>query len=127
MRSWQLAYLSLILIAAAVVVPVFVIVGTVILFWLTPVVFFIGCLFYPFLKRLMYNAADRTKCCSCGKYLQKRSVQTAMEWSREAARDERIGRVRRVDAICQHCGAWYDFDFKKGEFVATGRPDGVHA
>ena len=127
MRARQLVYGSLIIAAAALVFPVFVAVGTLVAYYLLPVVALIALCHHPLLLRRFRKAACITRCATCGRSLDALAVQRAKEWVHRAARDGCIGRIRSVDAICGHCGAWYVFDFEHSRFVATNRPPGVHA
>lgn len=127
MHARQLTLAGLILAGAAVVVPVFVIVGTVAAFWLMPLLLPVGLFVHARFRRRMIEVASLTPCTTCGQALGTAAVKLAEQWSRRASREERYSRIRDVHAICPHCGAWYVFDFDRSRLVPTSRPLGVHA
>jgi len=81
----------------------------------------------PRLRRRIVNAASLTRCTTCGRALDAKSVELAEQWSRRAARGRRHSRIRDVHAICPSCGAWYVFDFDRNRLVPTSLPPGMHA
>ncbi len=127
MHARQLALSGLILGGAAIVVPLFVLVGTVALFWLIPLLLFVAPFVVARHRRRIIEAASSTLCTTCGRALNDDAVKLAEQWFRRAAREERHSRIQDVNAICIHCGAWYEFDFERSRLVPTRRPPGVHA
>ena len=127
MNARQIAYLVVILTAAAVVTPVMVVVGVVVLPLSLPFLLIVGLCVHAKYRRRMNEAARLARCSTCGERLGDDAVERAAAWSRRATREDRCARIRDVHAICGRCGAWYVFDFEREQFVSTTRPTAVHA
>ena len=129
MQARDATLLTLVLIAAVVVITPLAILGTIVIFWLLPLLVLLGLAVAAVEGLRLRKAARRFPCLRCGTILGSAAVKLAdKEWRdylRRLRREHpgvKFHLDRTLDAICPRCGTRYTFSDADRTFHLEAAP-----